>query len=43
MRKKKGFLKTLSGNMKRKATNSAKQGIYMAIWHTVPPKEKRIV
>ena len=41
-KKRKGLLKGISGNLKRKARNSAKQTLYMMMWkEEVPSKYKR--
>lgn len=41
MRKPRGILSSLASNCKRKATNAATCGLYMAMWGEEPPKGKR--
>ena len=36
-----GILKSLARSCKSKATNSAKQGLYMLMWGKEPPKGKK--
>lgn len=38
-----GILKSLAKNCKKKATNSATQALYMAMWGEEPPKGKKKV
>ena len=42
-RRKGGILKSLARSCKVKATNTATQGLYRAMWNEEPPKSKKKV
>ena len=38
-----GALKNMQRQATRKARNSARQAVYMAVWQEKPPKRKKLV